>query len=222
MAVTFLPIAPIRHQVAIAGQVTDAQTGQALAGAQVVISTAPSEFTVRLQLRAKQSQTIWETLVERLDRTQTAQDGHFHFIDLPVGQYTLTASLPGAGNRYGTANVQVKVSLSDTASDPDKRVLTTANIAVPSTTLTGHITSAGTTQPVFLAKVRVQGSGEQAFSDATGRYLLAGLEIGTRTVEIAAQGYKTNNQIVQLRQIGAEQQLNIALEKEGQPQTSVR
>jgi hypothetical protein len=61
--------------------------------------------------------------------------------------------------------------------------------------------------------VQIQGSGEQVFSDAAGRYLLAGLETGARTVVVSAQGYKANNRIVQLNQIGAEQQLNIALER---------
>jgi len=222
VAVTFLQLAPIRHQVAIAGRVTDAQTGQALAGAQVVITAAPVEFTVKVQLRAKQNQIIWETLMERLDRTQTARDGHFHFIDLPIGQYTLTASLPGAGSRYGTASVQENVALSGTTGDPSKLKLATADIALSPTTLAGQITITGTNQPVFLAKVQVQGSGEQVFSDARGRYLLTGLESGTRTVAISAQGYKTSNHIVQLSQIGAEQQLNSALEKEGQTQPSVR
>jgi len=59
---------------------------------------------------------------------------------------------------------------------------------------------------VFLARVQVQGSGEQSFSDALGNYLLSGLEVGTRTVLVSAQGYKVNSQTVQLSRVGADRE----------------
>jgi hypothetical protein len=46
-------------------------------------------------------------LAKRLDRTSTATDGYFHFLDLPDGDYTLIASLPGVGIRYGVLFVSV-------------------------------------------------------------------------------------------------------------------
>lgn len=210
---TFLKLEPTRHQVAIAGRVTDAQTGRALAGAQVAITAAPAAFTTWLQLKAKQYEARWDTMVERPDRTRTATDGHFHFIDLPAGQYTLTASLPGSGSRYGTADVKARVSLSRSRSDPDKITSATADIALPPTTLKGQVTAADAKQPLLLAEVRIQGSGERSFSDAQGNYLLVGLEVGTRTVQVSARGYKANSTTVQLSQAGAEQQLNLMLEK---------
>jgi len=213
LAATFLQVEPTRHQVALAGRVTDAQTGQALAAARVAISAAPAAFTAWLQLKAKQAQARWDTMIERPDRTQTATDGYFYFLDLPAGQYTLTASLPGSGSRYGTANMTANISLAPTPKEPQKITLTTVSLVLPPTTLKGQITAADTKQPVFLARVQVQGSGEQSFSDALGNYLLSGLEVGTRTVLVSAQGYKVNRQTVQLSRVGAEQLLQIVLEK---------
>jgi hypothetical protein len=48
---SFLKIAPIRRQVAIAGWVTDAETGRALGGVQVAISAGPPAFTSQLPFR---------------------------------------------------------------------------------------------------------------------------------------------------------------------------
>src|SRR5947209_8433343 len=94
----------VRHRVVIAGRIADALSGQPLAGARVEITGAPAAFTSLLALRAMAGDR-WATLAERPDRTSTARDGHFHFLDLPAGAYTLTVSLPDAGSRYGTATL---------------------------------------------------------------------------------------------------------------------
>lgn len=60
----------IHRQVSIAGNVSAVGSGQPLGGALV-------------------------TLAGRPERTRTAPDGHFHFMDLPVGEYTLQVSAPG-------------------------------------------------------------------------------------------------------------------------------
>jgi carbon monoxide dehydrogenase subunit G len=212
MASNFLILEPSRWQVAIAGRVTDAQTGQALSGVQVTITAAPAAFNSWLSLHAKQYEARWDAMVERADRTRTAKDGHYHFLDLPAGQYTLTASFPGVGSRYGTVDVKAKVVVSKARSDPGKISWVAADIALPPTTLKGQVTSADT-QPVFFANVLIQGSGERTYSDAQGNYRLVGLEVGARTVQVSAQGYKTNSQTVQLSQAGVAQSLNIVLEK---------
>ncbi len=212
MASNFLILEPSRRQVAIAGRVTDAQTGQALNGIQVTITSAPAAFTSWLALRAKQYESRWAVMAERADRTHTVKDGQYHFLDLPAGQYTLTASFPGAGSRYGTADAKAQVVVSRTGNDLGKISLATADIALPPTTLKGQVTTADT-QPVFFANVLVQGSGERTFSDAQGNYRLVGLEVGARTVQVSAQGYKVKSQTVQLSQAGGEQQLNIVLNK---------
>lgn len=173
----------VRHQVAIVGRVTDAQTGGSIAGALVTITNAPSP-----------------------QKTLTAADGHFHFLDLPDGQYTLTTTLPGAGSCYGTAQVTVVV-----ARDAQGNIkMASADMALPSTTVKGQITGQSNA-PVVMAQVRVKGSGEQTFSDAHGRYLLNALETGSRTVLVTAQGYQSASQTVQITQPGSVQTLNFAL-----------
>ena len=79
-----------------------------------------------------------------------------------------------------------------------------ADMDLPSTMLNGRITIQNTTDPVVMAEVRIQGIGERTFSDGDGQYLLAGLEIGQRTVVISAQGYQQISHTVQFSQAGEE------------------
>jgi hypothetical protein len=153
-------------------------------------------------------------VAERPDRTRTASDGHFHFLDLPDGQYTLTASLPGAGSRYGTAQVEATVSR-----DAEGNIsMVTADIALPPTTIRGRVVDQDN-NPVGMAEVRVVGSGERTFSNADieapteiqGQYRLTGLEAGKRTVLVSARGYTTATQTVQLTQ-GDAVERNVQLE----------
>lgn len=190
----------IRHQVAISGRVTDAQTGRAIGSAQVRIIAAPLVFMEWLANRAKQYGDKWKIMMERPDRIRTAADGHFHFMDLPDGQYTLTASLPGSGTRYGTAQNVVTV----TRDAEGNITMAVADMDLPSTMLNGRITIQNTTDPVVMAEVLIQGIGERTFSDGDGQYLLAGLEIGQRTVVISAQGYQQISHTVQFSQAGEE------------------
>jgi hypothetical protein len=89
--------------------------------------------------------------------------------------------------------------------------MVTANLALPPTTVKGQIADQDTADPVFMAEVRVQGSGERAFSNAQGDYLLTGLETGIRTVQVTAQGYQGTSQAVTLEQAGTEQPVHFAL-----------
>lgn len=207
----------VRHQVAIAGRLTDLETGKPLAGARVEITGAPSEFTAWLDLRARQFGDRWPVLAERPDRKRTAADGHFHFLDLPAGAYTLTASLPGAGSRYGTATAAATVAL-----DAEERfVLAAADVSLPPTTVKGRISGppGGTKNkptpgdPVMMAEVRVRGSGERTFSDGDGNYRLSELEPGERTVLVTARGFQDPApQLVVLGAPGATVTLDVALE----------
>jgi hypothetical protein len=195
-----------RHQVAIAGRVTDRQTSRPLAGVRVRITAAPAAFTAWLNTYALQYGDRWAALAERPDQTWTAADGHFHFLDLPDGAYTLVASLPSAGTRYGTIQATATV-----VRDAGGHVtLAAADMGVPPTTLKGQVTGQGAT-PVVLAEVRVQGSGERAFTDAQGRYLLTGLEVGSRKVTVTARGFQPASKTVVLSAAGAERTLNFTL-----------
>lgn len=170
----------VRHTVAIAGRVTDAQTHKAIGSALVTISDGPRAFT--------------------------APDGHFHFLDLAPGDYMLVASLPGVGARYGQSD-EVTVTVShDTQGS---LVLATADLALLPTTLKGRVTNQKG-EPVAMAKVRVQGSGERTFSNTEGQYILTGLEVGSRTLRVSAQGYWEALQPVQLGQAGQEQRQDIS------------
>ena len=199
----------IRHAVAISGRVSNSQTGKPIRSARVAITEAPTEFTDWLETRAKQIGAKWQGMLERPDRTLTAADGHFHFMDLPNGDYTLAASLPGDGSRYGVAEEGASV----TRGTEGNIIMATVDIQLPPTTLKGTITTETTegTVPVVLAEVRVAGSGEKAYSDQQGRYLLSGLEKGLRTVQVSARGFESVNQPVGFVAAGAEEILDLVL-----------
>jgi hypothetical protein len=148
-------------------------------------------------------------MLERPDRTRTAGDGHFHFMDLPNGEYTLVASLPGFGGRYGAADEALTV----TRGAEGNIIMVTADIQLPPTTLKGTITTQVQegSVPVVLAEVRVAGSGERAFSDEQGRYLLYGLETGLRTVLVSAKGYQAVSHVVGFVAAGMEEILDLVL-----------
>jgi len=188
----------VRHRAAIAGRITDARTGRPLSGARIEITAGPQELTGRLALLARQHGSRWETMAERPDRTRAAADGFFRFLDLPAGPYTLTGSLPGSGSRYGTATVQVTLSV-----DGQGNVaLQAVALALPSTTIQGRV-SGPADAAVRLAEVRVEGSGERAWSDAQGNYMLTGVEAGSRRLTIAARGFQSKSETVALGQPGA-------------------
>jgi hypothetical protein len=151
----------LRHQAAISGGLTNAQTGKAIGGAQVKITAGPPEFTELLARLADQHGNRWATLRERLDRTHIGTDGHFHFVDLPNGQYTLEASLPGQSSRYGSAQITAQMSR-----DFDGNInLAVVNPAIQPTIVRGRVINQGA-DPVVMAEVRMQGSGDTSLRTA--------------------------------------------------------
>lgn len=197
----------VRHQVAIGGRVMDAATRKAISGARVSITEMPPALKGVLERKSIQYGSRWAAMLERPDRTATAPDGLFYFLDLPAGKYTLTALLPGSGKRYGSGHGAATVSM-----DANRNVkMAFVEIVLQPTTVQGKVTGASHKAGVVMAEVRVKGSGERAFSDAQGQYLLGAVEPGKRTIMVFAQGYRAVSKSVILAAPGALETLNFAL-----------
>lgn len=200
----------ISHAVAISGQVTNIQTDNLIAGAQIDIINAPSEFMSMVDLKAKSHGRSWQTMQDRPDRKISSRDGHFHFMDLPDGSYTLEATLPGAGSRYGTVQTIAAVSHDSLG----QLIMTTVELNIPPTTLRGKITDLSSGDPIEMAHVSISGSNESTFSDNLGDYALIGLETGNRTLLVSAQGYQSATQVVNLASAGIDLTQNIVMNVE--------
>jgi hypothetical protein len=193
--------ATVRHRVALAGRVTDAVTSKPITGAQVAIVDMPQALAQKVRY-ADSSVTPGKTL--------TREDGLFYFLDLPDGKYTLIASIPACGKRYGTAQQKTKVKR-----DKDgNTVVECVNFALQPTAIKGHIT-AGNKAAVMMARVQIKGSGEGQFSSDKGEYMLVGVEPGNRTVQVFAQGYRPTANVALLSTPGEVKTLDFHLEKEG-------
>jgi hypothetical protein len=195
-----------RHQVAIAGRLTDAVTGTLLAGCRVQLTSVPAAFAAWLASRALEIGARWESLPVRPDRAVTQGDGHFHFLDLPDGQYTVAASLPPAGTRYGTA--QVGRTISRDAGGTIARQ--TADLALPPTTVRGRVTGPGNVA-VQLAWVRVRGGVENTYTDGLGEYVLTALEAGSRALLVSASGFQPSPPVSVSLQVGTVATMNVSL-----------
>lgn len=187
----WLSLDPIDHQAAIAGRAIDAETKRPIAGVVVTITAMPAPFQKWLSLRALRYGDDWASLSARPDRMTTGEDGFFHFMDLPDGVYTLSFSVPSAGQRYGTAQQDFTV----TRDAEGNIALTIPPVEITPTgvkgLVLGHVAQGDpATTPLVMAQIAVLGSGEQARSGAGGGYSLLGLEPGQRRVSIAAQGYQ--------------------------------
>jgi hypothetical protein len=195
----------VRHRATLAGTVTAG--GKPVPGARVEITAGPPAFADRLALQAQAAGPRWTAQAERPDRTRTGLDGHFHFLDLPAGGYTLRVSLPREGSRYGTAAADVTL-----ASDSQGlAVLQTADLALPPTTVRGKVLDPDG-KAVPMAQLRLRGSADSTYSNAKGEYALSRLEAGTRELVAAARGFQTQTKTVVLAQAGAVVDLDITLQ----------
>lgn len=205
----FMQVETTRHQVALAGTVSDAQSGKPIPGARVTLSGGPPAFAERLALWALQHGSVPGP--GRPDHACSAADGHYYFLDLPDGGYDVAASLPAEGSRYAVAHARFEVS-----SQPDGRVsMAWVHLALQPTVVRGKVVASknGATEPIAMASVRVKGSGEGALTDAKGRYELAGVEAGNRIIVVTARGYARIERGVALGEAGAEQTLDVTLNK---------
>lgn len=208
---SWIELESTRHQVAIYGQISDAETGLTIQDALVEIVQMPETFRNLLALRSQQHGSQWETLEHRPDRKRTAIDGYFYFLDLPDGEYTLTASLRSAGSCYGVAEVKAIVSRDSYGN----YVKTAANMTLPPTAIKGKITDLNG-DPIVLAKIQIAGTTDYIFSDSKGNYLFSGLETSrpplkrTVNINVSARGFQPGSQSAELSQ-GIVQNLNFAL-----------
>jgi hypothetical protein len=175
----------VRRQLAISGRVTDARTGRPVPGAAVALDGSVA--------------------------VHTAADGHYHILDLADGSYTLTASLPAAGSRYGSTSANVTVAR---RADGDLAGAI-ADLQLPSTAVSGRVTVAGTA--LAGATMAVGGSGERTLTDHAGRYLLAGLEAGERRVAVMAPGGGRLVREIALAEAGAHSTVDFELDEDQPP-----
>ena len=200
-----------QHKVAIAGRVLDAVTGKPIASADVVMASMPDVVKQRVNLLASFEGKSWAAMLERPDRTQSRVDGLFYFLDLPDGDYNLAIKFPAQGNRYGQLEIPAKVSR-DSEGNIKVGLL---RCILPPTLVKGKVTAPGQEAGVPLARVRLKGSGERAFTDAQGQYVVAGIEPGKkRTLLVTAQGYAMKSKEFALVEPGAAKKLDFELTRE--------
>jgi hypothetical protein len=197
----------LRRAVAIAGRVTDAQTGMPLAAALIEITAGPPAY--QAALAALSSDPSWPRRPERLDRRLSRPDGMYAFSDLPVGSYALRVSAPQLGSRYGVA-VLAAVRVWDTREPSGRVKLDPADAAIAPTRISGQVKAAASGQALAGAKVRLRGDTNIVLTGDDGRYALNGLVAGTPTVEVVAATFATFSQEVTLS-AGQQQTVNVAL-----------
>ncbi len=161
----------IRHRAAIAGHITDAISGKGIPEAVV-------------------------NVIGQNQCTLTVREGFYYFIDLPAGQYGLSAAAPHLGTRYGTASVS-DVAVAD---DADGRPIFApkANLPLPPTRLVGQVRRSDNDQVIVKATVQLRGSKARTLTDNLGQYILSGLQKGNPTVQVSAPGFATATQTVTL------------------------
>lgn len=202
---TWVKLPPNRHQVSIAGKVIDDQTKAGISGATVRITQAPDRFNQQIRLSALQERHSNRLGVQ--SQRETSREGCFYFRDLPIGDYTLTASFPSAGTRYQDALPRTVEVVED---HPDLLHLPFVELVLLPTALTGQIKDASN-QAIVMAKIWIEGTADFTFSDAQGNYFLNQLEgsnpsqfastqLPETTVKITAVGYQNETRTVRLQQ----------------------
>lgn len=186
MAGGFLQITPAKQRAALAGKVVDALTSRPIAGAAAVITAGPAAFQRLVALRQAQGGAAPE-------RAASAADGCFAFIALPDGAYTVAISGP-AGLHYGAVTQAFSVQR-DAAGEI---AVTIKVISLPPSGARGTVKAQESATLLPLARVRVEGSGEVAYCDANGVFIVAGLQPGARRLTIGASGYKRGSAAAQI------------------------
>jgi len=186
------------HWVAIWGKVIDAVTRKPVAGALVTLTSMPTKLEKTLQLQAQYFGDEWKNRMQRPDRTYSRPDGLYYFLDLPDGDYEVSASLPSCGKRYGDVHEKKRVSINDREGTGQQALRAMwLELALPSSMIRGRIYDAAKKAGVVMAEVRLKGSGERTFSGPKGAFTLGPIEASAkaeRTLECFAQGYQPKEQ----------------------------
>lgn len=161
----------IRHQVTIAGVVT-LDSGEAAGAASVDIISGPAKFMNRITTLRAVLGPAFDGLAARPDRATVAVDGLYYFLDLPDGAYELAATIPGAGQRFGSGSASATVAHDVTGN----AVRAEANMIVPSTALSGRVVDATTAygaqiraEPSLVSRWRLGDASGPAHDDVGGR-----------------------------------------------------
>lgn len=179
----------IRNQVAIVVYLEDGSTTRSIERAEVVIGNSEQSF---------------------IARAKTKPDGIYYFTDLAAGTYTVSASLPGKGSRYGSAQQIVNVSV-ELNGDIN---LVSLSMSLNPTTLTGTVRGLdgeNVEGDLVLAEVRIKGGESLAYTDSLGIYTLNEVEVGARTLQFSAVGYASEERDITLTSAGESLTQNIVL-----------
>jgi hypothetical protein len=165
-------------------------------GAIVKLVKMPETLKQKLAMQALRYGSEWEMLPQRLDRTLSRGDGSFYFLDLPAGNYQLTAHLPNSGTRYGVVKSSV-IKVTETQIKAHNAIAS-MTLNLPATGIIGKVTTSDN-YPVMMAKIQVPSSHEFTFSDDRGNYQLRGLEVARNCiVNVSANGYVLASKTVRL------------------------
>lgn len=214
------------HHVALAGRVVIGlrkvpenliePTTINVPGAIVDIVSGSPQFEQQVALASLSYGVTWDGLNRRLNRTISAEDGSFFFVDLPPGDYTLQTHLPSSGSRYGvTDEVPIKVP---SAAEPSKPVW--QKLALPITGIVGQVRNGqGSQKGLVMAKVQVVETGEIAYCDNAGKFELLGLEATSTpkkarqlTLHFSASGYASQTLNEEIR-LGVITEVSVSLSK---------
>jgi hypothetical protein len=173
-----------------------------LAGALIEIISGPPAYAT---LHARQASALAagsRLRRPRCDRTYTQADGIYYFTDLPPGDYTVQASAPQHGTRYGTAVTDAPLQVLPRP-DPGaplqaKLQVATFDAWLPVTGLRGVVRRKDTGDPVLMAQVRLRGAPTPQRTDAAGRYEIRPLVAGKHVFEVTAAGFALVEQAVTL------------------------
>jgi hypothetical protein len=116
-------------------------------------------------------------------------DGSFVMLGLPSGTYTLNASTPQLGGRYGSRELY-DVTI------PAQGPIEPLTIYLPPTGLRGFVQAkdaTGTLQPVAGAQMQLRDDTITVLTKTNGEYELAGVTAGTHILMVTANGYATKS-----------------------------